>query len=118
MTTDQPALVSTSAAVAPAGPVPTITASQSRGSGTPADLVVGVAARLHVAFPANRTPAREIAVAAVLGRAVRAFARVAVEQIVQLRLFVQAAILLVAVDRAEVGAQRGDAVTINVLPAA
>jgi len=47
--TDQPAPVSTSAAVAPAGPDPMITASQSRvESCTAADFFVGVAARLTV----------------------------------------------------------------------
>src|SRR5258706_6854166 len=98
MITDQPALVSTSAAVAPAGPVPTTTASQSRGSGTAAHFVVGVAARLHVALPSDGMPARKIAIAAVFGCAVRAFTRVDVQHASQLALREQATILLVAVD--------------------
>src|SRR5438552_3854 len=114
--TDQPALVSTSAAVAPAGPVPTTTASQSRGSGTPAHLVVGVAARLHVAFETDGAPTRAVAIAAVLGRAVRALARMDVQHTAKLALRVQAPILLVAVDLAEVGTERDDAVAVDLLP--
>src|SRR6188472_4292821 len=99
MITDQPAPVSTSAAVAPAGPVPTITASQS---GTPAHLVVGVAARLTVTGELDGAPPCEVAIAAVLGRPVRALARVRVEQGAQLALCAQPAVLLVAVDLGEV----------------
>src|SRR4051794_36864883 len=99
MMTDQPALVSTSAAVAPAGPVPMPTASQSRPSVTPAPLVAVVAARLHVPFPADRLPAREIAVAAVLGCPVRAFARVLVQHGPELGLRAQATFLFGFLDR-------------------
>ena len=56
--TDQPAAVSTSAAVAPAGPGADDRRRRNR-SGTSADLLVGVAARLHVAGnPIARHPAR------------------------------------------------------------
>src|SRR5438309_2118153 len=78
--TDQPAPVSTSAAVAPAGPVPTTTASQSRGSGTPGHLVVGVAARLHVTFETDGAPTRAVAIAAVLGHAERRSAGMRIER--------------------------------------
>ena len=118
MITDQPALVSTSAAVAPAGPVPITTASQSRDSGTPAHLVVGVPTRLHVAVRADDAPARELGIAAVLGRAVRAFARVVVQHRAEFVPRAQPPVLFVGVDRAEVGAERGDALAIDRLPAA
>src|SRR4051812_35545352 len=118
MMTDQPAPVSTSAAVAPAGPLPITTASQSRGSVTPAHLVVGVAARLHVAFPTNRLPAREIVIAAVLRRTVRTFARVLVQHCSQVGLRVQATVLFERVDRGEVGAERGDTFPVDRLPTA
>src|SRR6185437_8519463 len=76
-TTDQPAAVSTSAAVAPAGPLPMTTASHSwAGSVTAAHLFVGPAARLHVAGEVDRDPPGGAGVAAVLGCAVRAFAGV------------------------------------------
>ena len=115
MITDQPASVSTSAAVAPAGPVPMTTASQSRvGSVTAAHLFVGVAAGLHVAGELDRDPARAVGVAAVLGRAVRAFARVRRRRAARnSRVGVQATVLLVAVDVEEVGAERGDAVAVD-----
>src|SRR5437899_12782715 len=100
MITDQPALVSTSAAVAPAGPVPMMTASQSCGSVTSADLVVGVAARLYVAVPTNDLPTGEITIAAVLGRAVRAFARVRVQRVAQLSHAAQSSVFVVAVEPA------------------
>src|SRR4051812_47448577 len=118
MMTDQPAPVSTSAAVAPAGPLPITTASQSRGSVTPAHLVVGVAAGLHVAFPADRLPAREIRIAAVLRRTVRTFACVLVQHRSQFRLRVQATVLFERVERGEVGAERGDTLAIDRLPTA
>src|SRR5450432_2170915 len=106
MITDQPASVSTSAAVAPAGPVPMTTASQSwAGSVTAAHLFVGPAAGLHVSGEFDRDPTRTIGVAAVLGRAVRAFARVRVEELAKLGVGAQPAVLLVAVDVEEVGTE-------------
>src|SRR3954453_22305823 len=119
MITAQPAPVSTSAAVAPAGPVPMMTASQSRvESVTTADLVVGVAARLGVARELARVPACERAVAAVLGRAVRAFARMFVQDATQLALRVEPAVLFATVEIGEVVAERADALAIDLLPAA
>src|SRR5689334_11376115 len=115
MITDQPAPVRTSAAVAPAGPVPTMTASQS---GTAAHLVVGVAARLTVAGELDGIPSREGGVAAVFGRPVRAFAGVRVEERAELALRAESPILLGGVDLGEVGAERGDAFAIDLLPAA
>src|SRR5262245_18152494 len=101
MTTDQPAPVSTSAAVAPAGPVPMTTASPSVGSGTPADLLVGVAARLYVSVEADHAPAFEVGVPAVFRCAVRTFARVRVEDGAKLALRGEPSVLLVAADVAE-----------------
>src|SRR4051812_30766146 len=110
MITDQPAPVRTSAAVAPAGPVPMMTASQSGvDSGTPADFVVRVTTRLGVAGKLDRLPAREITVAAVLGRPVGPFARVLVHDVAQLACRVEAAVLLRSVDIGEVVAEQGDA---------
>ena len=63
-------------------------------------------------------PAREVAVAAVLGRPVRAFAGVLVEERAQLAVRVEATVLLGAVDLGEVGAERGDAFAVDLLPAA
>src|SRR5512135_1290038 len=74
MITERPAAVRTSADVDPAGPVPTITTSQSR-SVTAAHLFVGVAAGLDVAGVVDRDPTQAVTVAAVLGCAVRALAR-------------------------------------------
>src|SRR6516162_700594 len=114
MITVQPALVSTSAAVAPAGPVPTITALASV---TAAHFVVGEAAGLGITAEFDGAPAHKIAIAAVLGRAVRAFARVLVEKIAELSLRAEPLELLGLVDVAEVGAERGNAVAIDLLPA-
>ena len=47
----------------------------------PGHLFVGVAARLDVAGELDRLPRLAVAVAAVLGRAVRAFARVLVQEL-------------------------------------
>src|SRR5258708_17740375 len=118
MITDQPAPVSTSAAVAPAGPVPTMTASQSgTGSGTTADFLVGVTARLGVAGKLDRVPAAEVAITAVLGRTVCTFARVLVQELTQLVVRGEPAVLLAAVDGGEVGTERGDPLAIDLLPA-
>src|SRR6266508_3481794 len=102
MITDQPAAVSTSAAVAPAGPDPTMTASQSE-SGTPRDLFVRVTAGLHVTRELDRLPPGEVAVPPVLGRAVRALARVLVEELFELRLRVESRVLLLGRELREVG---------------
>src|SRR4051812_14981769 len=64
MITDHPAAVSTSATVAPAGPVPTITASQSR-SATVRHLVVGPPAGLDVTGEPDGGPSLAVPVAAV-----------------------------------------------------
>src|SRR4051794_40405811 len=114
--TDQPAAASTCAAVAPPGPEPITTASASR-SGTTADLRVRVAAGLHVAAELDRLPARAVAVAAVLGRAVAPLAGVPVEDVLERGVGVEAAVLLVGVLVGEVVAQRGDAVAVLLLPA-
>src|SRR6266536_431644 len=114
--TDQPAAVSTSAAVAPPGPLPTTTASQSR-SVTTADLLVRVAAWLHVTREPDRLPAGEAAVAAVLGRAVRALTRVPVQQLLELGSGVEPLVLLLCGECGEAGAERGDAVAVLLLPA-
>src|SRR5262245_29496708 len=110
MITDQPAPVSTSAAVAPAGPVPTITASHS---GTTGHLGVGVAARLRVSVELDRAPTRESAVAAVFRSAVRAFARMLVEECAQLALRRQTRILFLAGHLAKVAAERRDPFAID-----
>src|SRR4051794_12039884 len=115
MTTDQPAPVSTSAAVAPAGPVPTMTASRL---GTPAHFVVGVAAGLRVAGKLDHAPPVERAVAAVLGWPVCALAGVDVQDASQFGLRAQSSVLFGRVHIAEVVAERGDAVAVNLLPAA
>src|SRR5262245_44197806 len=115
MMTDQPALVSTSAAVAPAGPVPTITAFASVTTG---HLFVGEAAWLRVAAELNRAPTREIAVAAVFRRAVRAFARVLIEQVTEFALRAETLQLLGRIDVAEICTERRDAVAVDLLPAA
>src|SRR5436190_1963073 len=104
MHTDFPASVSTSVAVAPPGPDPTTTTSKS---GT-AHLGVAPAARLHVAFVRDRAPAGEVAVPAVLRRAVRRLAGVLEQQLRKLRLPVEI----------EIVAERSNAVSIDVLPAA
>src|SRR4029078_1446685 len=119
MITDHPALVSTSAAVAPAGPVPMMTASQSGvESGTPADFVVRVTARLGVAGALDRTPARGFWVAAILGWAVGAFARVLVHNVAQLAFGGEPAVLLHAVDIGEAAAEPAYPLAIDLLPAA
>src|SRR5436305_481593 len=88
--TDHPAAVSTSATVDPPGPEPMMTASQSRsvtrdhGLLALADFDVGVPAGLDVADPADHRPARFVAVAAVHGVAVHAFACVLVQQLLEL----------------------------------
>src|SRR3981189_79520 len=96
--TDHPAAVSTSAAVAPPGPLPTMTASQSY-SLTTADFLVGVAPGLHVAREPDRSPARAVAVAAVLGRAVRALARMRVQQLLELGGVVETGVLFLGWER-------------------
>src|SRR5215210_5011322 len=114
--TDHPAAVSTSAAVAPPGPLPTITASQSR-SVTPGHFLVGVTARLHVTREPDRPPAGEVAVAAVLGCAVRALARVLVQQLLERRRGIEPGVLLLGRQLGEVRAEGGDAVAVLLLPA-
>src|SRR5262249_35726606 len=114
--TDQPAAVRTSAAVAPPGPLPMTTASQSR-SVTAGDLFIGVPARLHVAPEADPVPPPLVTVAAVLGCPVRAFARVPVQQLLELGHGVEARVLLVRREPDEVGSERGDAVPVLPLPA-
>src|SRR4051794_14137445 len=111
MMTDHPAAVSTSAAVAPAGPVPTITASHS-GTG---DLLVGVPPRLDVAGEADGTPHRAAGVAPVLRCAVEALARVLVEQVAEGRVGREAAVLLLAVGGGEVVAERGEPAAVALL---
>src|SRR5439155_5748297 len=104
MHTDFPASVRTSAAVAPPGPDPITTTSNS-GTG---HLGVAPAPRLHVAGVADGAPARELAVAAVLRRAVARFARVLEQQLPQHGLRVEV----------EVVVQRGDAIAVDLLPPA
>src|SRR5262245_46160720 len=113
--TDQPAAASTCAAVAPPGPEPTTTTSASR-SGTAGDLLVRIAARLHVAVERDRPPSREVTVGAVLRRAVAPLARVLVQQELEDRVGVEPAVLLVAVLLREVDAERGESVAILLLP--
>src|ERR1700710_527034 len=83
--TERPASVSTSAAVAPPGPDPMTTTSNS---GT-RDLRVRPSAGLHVARVSDHAPPRELVVAAVLGCAVRRLARVLEEQVLQFRVRVK-----------------------------
>jgi hypothetical protein len=80
------------------------------------DFGVGVAARLDIARELDRLPPASIAVAAVLRRAVRAFARVLVQQLPELRVGIEPAFLLGPVDSREVRAQRRDPVAILLLP--
>src|SRR3954471_18827888 len=117
MSTDQPAAVSTSAAVAPAGPVPMTSASHSRSALlTAGDLLVGVAARLHVAGEPDRGPAAQLAVAQVLGRGIRALDDVLVEQTTEVLEAVEAGVLLLGPERREICAERGDSGAVPVLP--
>src|SRR4051812_35500379 len=90
-----------------------MTASQSLTTG---DLRVGVAPGLDVAGEPDRGPARAVAVAAVLGGAVRALARVLVDELAEAGDGVEAALLLGPVDGGEVGTERGDAVPVLLLP--
>src|SRR5207253_1224141 len=78
---------------------------------------VGVAAGLHVAVEVDVAPAHEIAVAAVLGCAVHAFARVVVDHGGKPRVRPEALVLLFGRERREVGAHGGDAVAVALLPA-
>src|SRR5262245_17202524 len=118
MTTDHPAEVRTSAAVAPPGPVPTMTASHSGVLLTTTHFGVGVAARLAVAGELDRSPARSVAIPAVLRRTVRPLARMLVEQRAELVVFAQARGLRTDVEIAEVITQRRETVAVDVLPAA
>src|SRR3954453_8072268 len=104
MHTDRPASVSTSAAVAPPGPEPITTTSNS-GTG---DLRVAPTARLHVAGVSDHAPAGEIAVASVLRRAVRRFARVLEQEVLQLGLPIESKVV----------AERSDALAVHLLPPA
>src|SRR5262249_35671558 len=99
------------------GPLPMTTASQSR-SVTAGDLFIGVPARLHVAREADRVPPRLVTVAAVLGCPVRAFARVPVQQLLELGHGVEARVLLVRREPAEAGPEAGAAAPVPPLPAA
>src|SRR4051812_35848072 len=109
MHTERPASVSTSAAVAPPGPGP-ITTTANSGTG---DLRVGPPARLHVARVSDHAPPGELPVAAVLRRAVRRFARVLEQELLQLRLPIE-----IEVGDVEVVTQRGDALAVDLLPPA
>src|SRR5437762_584324 len=126
MITDHPAAVRTSATVEPPGPEPMMTASQSRsatlappdlGVLAALDLLLGVAARLDVAEPADHLPPDFVAVAAIDRIAVHPFARVLVEQPQERRDRRKATVLLGVVDIGEVGAERGDAVAVHLLEA-
>src|SRR3954447_9407561 len=117
--TDHPASVSTSATVAPPGPEPTITASQSRSAiGSHRRLLplrhldVGVATRLDVAGEIDRLPHEAVTVPAVDRIAVQRLARVRVEQRLERGIGIEAAVLLLAVDRGEVGAERRQPVVV------
>src|SRR5438128_2605141 len=111
MHTDLPASANTWAAVAPPGPDPTTTTSKS---GT-RHLFVAPAARLHVALVADRAPAREVTVAAVLGWPVTRLARVLEQQILQLGDGVERGVLPVSGEVEEARAERGDSFPVDLL---
>src|SRR6478752_7695655 len=113
MITDHPAAVSTSATVAPPGPVPTITASQSR-SVTVCHLVVGPAAWLGVAGEADGCPSLAVPVAAVDRVAVDRLAGVLEHLVPERRVaLVESSLLLVGWGGHEVVAQRSETVAIH-----
>src|SRR5574341_2178163 len=81
------------------------------------DLLVGVAARLCIARELDCLPAGGVAVAAVLGRAVGALARVLVEQRRELGRGLEAGILVGRWKCDEVGAEGIGAASVLLLPA-
>src|SRR3954454_6435820 len=117
MITAPPAAVSTSATVAPAGPVPTITASQSR-SATVRHLLVGPPAGLDVTGETDGGPSLAAPVAAVDRVPVQRLAGV-LEHLVAERLVarVEPALLLGRRHRGEVVAERGEARPVQLLQA-
>src|SRR5262245_33313084 len=121
--TSQPAAVRTSATVEPPGPDPTMTASQSRSAidrrlAALLDLGVGVAAGLDVADEVDGLPSRAVAVAAVHGVAVHAFAGVDVQQVLEpIGRGREATVLRLGFDVREVGADGRDSHSVSLLPA-